>query len=325
VKKLLLSLITFFALPFAVLAQTNVSDFIDDMLVLGGEFSEPAAEGAGYQASAGWFSSAIPLEKWDFRISVHGNALFVPSEKKKFNLSNSDLKVLQIDDAENAVLPTAYGGSTLVNLSGEIYFNGTVIAEPSFRAMKGIDRGYVPHAFVQAAVGVSAGTEVTVRAMPQVTIDGVTASTYGLGVKHNISQYFGYNYPEDFQLALGVSYSKLDVEYEYEPVEVEGLLLMNLITVDANLFMAEVIGSKKWNYFEIFGAAGAMNSNFHYEMGGNGLLLPQVNAEVDKIEDSKFQFKGDVGFNLFYRQFRFTTMGTLGEFFNLNLGLGYSI
>ena len=41
----------------------------------------------------------------------------------------------------------------------------------------------VPHAFVQAAVGLPYGTEVTVRAMPEVTIDGVKASTYGIGIK----------------------------------------------------------------------------------------------------------------------------------------------
>ncbi len=60
--------------------------------------------------------------------------------------------------------------------------------------------------------------------MPKVTIDGVAASTYGMGVKHNLSQYFGYNYPEDFQLALGASYSKLTVEYAFDPTWAEGLI-----------------------------------------------------------------------------------------------------
>ncbi len=323
-KKLLISFLVLLIVQSSGYAQTNVSDFIDDMLVLGGNFSEPAAEGAGYQAGAGWFSSAIPLEKWDIRVSVHGNALFVSSEKKKFSLSNSDLKVLQIDGSESAILPTAFGGSSLVNLSGEVFFNGEVIAEPSFQAMEGIDRDYVPHAFVQAAIGVSAGTEVTVRAMPEVTIDGVTASTYGIGVKHNLSQYFGYNYPEDFQLALGASYSKLIVGYEFEPKGAEGLVLLDEIDVDANLFMAEIIGSKKWRVFELFAAAGAMNSQFSYTFGGTG-EVNLVNAKVDSLEDSKTQFKGDVGFNLYFGKFRVSTMMTAGEFFNANLGLHVSI
>lgn len=290
------------------------------MLTIAENFSQPAADAVGYQASAGWFSSAVSLEKWDFRVSLHGNALFVPSDKKTFNLSNAYLKLLEIKGAESAELPTAFGGKTEYRFVGNINYLGQDFPV-DFNAIDGIGRDYVPHAFLQVAVGVSAGTEVTVRAMPQITLDGVTASTYGVGVKHNLSQYFGYNYPEDFQLALGISYSMLNVEYEYEPVEVESLLVMDMITVDANLFMAEVIGSKRWDFFELFGAAGAMNSDFNYEMGGSGILLPQVNAEVDKIEDSQIQFKGDLGFNLHFGRFRLSSMATLGEFFNANLGL----
>ena len=314
----------FLFLPISIIAQTDDKLFIADMLTIAENFSQPAANAAGYQASAGWFSSASTLEKWDFRVSLHGNALFVPSDKKTFSLSNANLKLLEIEGAESAELPTAFGGKTEFRFVGNINYLGQDIPV-DFNAIDGIGRDYVPHAFLQAAVGVSAGTEITVRAMPQITIDGVTASTYGVGVKHNLSQYFGYNYAEDFQLALGVSYSMLNVQYEYEPVEVEGLLVLDMITVDANLFMAEVIGSKRWNSFELFGAAGAMTSAFKYEMGGNGILLPQVNTEVDRIEDSTAQFKGDVGFNFYYDRFRFSAMGTFGEFFNANLGLHVSI
>lgn len=314
----------FLFLPISLIAQSDDELFISDMLTIAENFSQPAADAAGYQASAGWFSSAVTLEKWDFRVSLHGNALFVPSDKKTFSLSNASLQLLEIEGNESAELPTAFGGKTDYRFIGNINYLGQDIPV-DFNAIDGIGRDFVPHAFLQVAVGVSAGTEVTVRAMPQVAIDGVTASTYGLGVKHNLSQYFGYNYPEDFQLALGVSYSKLNVEYEYDPVEVEGLLVLDMITVDANLFMAEVIGSKRWSFFEVFAAAGAMNSDFQYEMGGNGILLPQVNAEVDRIEDSKMQFKGDVGFNLYFGRFRVSSMMTAGEFFNANLGLHVSI
>lgn len=323
-KKIYLLFIGLFISNSAAFAQDDVNDFIDDVLVIGGRFSEPAAEGAAYQASAGWFSSAVPLEKLDFRVSLHGNALVVPSDKKEFHLSNSDLKILEIDGAESADLPTAFGGASSVTLSGEINFNGETIPVDNFQAIEGIGRNYVPHAFLQVAVGVSAGTEVTVRAMPEVTIDGVTATTYGLGAKHNISQYFSNNYPEDFQVAVGASYSKLKVGYEFEPKGAEGVVVLDKIDVDANLFMAELIGSKSWGAFEIFGAAGAMNSNFSYTFGGTG-QVDLVNTQVDNLEDSKMQFKGDLGFNLHFGCWRLSSMATLGDFFNANLGLHVKI
>ncbi|MGB7785507.1 MAG: DUF6588 family protein [Salinimicrobium sp.] len=323
-KKIYFLFIGLFISNSAAFAQDDVDDFIDDVLVIGGRFSEPAAEGAAYQASAGWFSSAVPLEKWDFRVSLHGNALFVPSDKKEFHLSNSDLKILEIDGAESVTLPTAFGGGSSVTLSGEIDFNGQTIPVTNFQAIEGIGRNYVPHAFLQVAVGVSAGTEVTVRAMPEVKIDGVTASTYGLGAKHNLSQYFGFAYPEDFQVALGAAYTKLVVQYDFEPRGAEGLVVLDKIDVDANLFMAELIGSKRWGAFEVFGAAGAMNSKFSYTFGGTG-QVDLVNSEVERLEDSKMQFKGDLGFNLHFGRFRLSSMATLGDFFNANLGLHVNI
>lgn len=322
-----LYLLTIFLLSAPAFAQEdNSQSFINDMLTIARNFAQPAADGASYQASAGWFSSATALDKWEWRISVHGNALIIPSDQKTFNLSNSDLELLQMEGTSSAELPTAFGANSLVRFTGDVTFpnalaGGLVTASVNFKALDGIDRDNVPHAFAQIAVGVSAGTEITVRAMPEVTIDGVTASTYGIGAKHSLSQYFGEVYPEDFQVALGVAYSQLNVEYEFVPIPVEGFLTMDKISVDADLLMAEVIGSKRWDVLELFAAAGVMNSNFDYEMGGDGIALPQVNDELEEIGESQFQFKGDLGFNLHFDRFRLSAMGTVGEFFNANLGL----
>lgn len=320
--KKLLYLFTIIILSTPASAQSeDVNKFIDDILLIAGEFSAPAADGAGYQASAGWFSSAAALEKWDFGLSVHGNALMVPSKRKSFNLSNSTLQLLQIEGSDNANLPTAFGGVSDVALSGNINFMGQDIPV-DFDAIDGIGRDYIPHAFVQVAVGVSAGFEVTLRAMPAVTIDGVTASTYGLGVKHNVSQYFNpYNFERSFQLAFGAAYSKLNVEYGFDPQGADGIVLLDQINVDADLFMAELIASKNWGIFEPFGAVGIMNSSFDYTFGGTGDYLSEVNTQVDKLEDSNLQFKGDLGFNLHFDRFRLSATGTVGEFFNANLGL----
>ncbi|WP_029037176.1 DUF6588 family protein [Salinimicrobium xinjiangense] len=323
-KFLYVLFIPFLAFPASAQSE-DVDKFINDILLVAGEFSAPAADGVGYQASAGWFSSASALEKWDFRFSVHGNALLIPSKRKTFYLSNSQLQLLQIQGAENVNLPTAFGGASSIMLSGNVNFMGQNIPV-NFDAIDGIGRDYIPHAFIQVAVGVSAGTEITVRAMPEVTIDGVTASTYGLGVKHNLSQYFNpYNFERSLQLAFGVAYSKLDVAYQFEPQGAEGIVLLDQINVDADLFMGELIASKKMNFFEPFAAVGVMNSNFNYIFGGTGEYLGIVNNQVDKLEDSNFQFKGDLGFNLHYGPFRLSAMATVGEFFNANLGLHFKI
>lgn len=306
-------------------AQENTDLFIADMLTLADNFARPASNGATYQASAGWFSSAKSLEKWDFRLSLHGNALFVPEKKKSYGLSNNDLQLLEIENSQSAQVPTAFGSSTDVFFMGEVTFlnpisNQMESREVRFRAFEGIDRDYIPHAFLQLAVGLPYETEITLRAMPQVTIDDVTASTYGVGLKHSLSQYFSDD-PEDFQLAAALAFSKFNVEYGFEPIEVEDLVLMDVINVDADLWMLEAIGSKRWGVFEAFAAAGMANSNFNYEMGGGGPALVTVNTELKTLGDTEAKFKADFGFNLHLGRFRLSAMGTGGKYFNANLGL----
>ena len=94
--------------------------FVSDMLILAGRFSEPAADGAAYQAAGGWFSSASVLETWDLRFSGHANILFVPDEKTRFSVSNEELALLEISGATSAEMPTAFGGASPVMLEGEI-------------------------------------------------------------------------------------------------------------------------------------------------------------------------------------------------------------
>lgn len=313
--------------PVSLVAQSeeNTELFIADMLTLADNFARPASNGATYQASAGWFSSAKSLEKWDFRFSVHGNALFIPEEKKTFSLSNTKLQLLEIENAQTAQLPTAFGSTTNIYFAGEVTFLNPISGEMEsrevrFKGFEGINRDYIPHAFLQLAVGLPYETELTVRAMPKVTIDDVTASTYGLGLKHNLRQYFN-NDPEGFQLAAAIAFSKFNVEYGFKAIEVEDLVLMDVINVDADLWMLEAIGSKRWGVFEAFAAAGIANSNFNYEMGGGGPALVTVNTELKNLGDTEAKFKGDLGFNLHFGRFRFSAMATAGKFFNANFGL----
>jgi hypothetical protein len=326
-KKIIFSSLVIFLLGIpAVQAQDNSDLFIADMLTLADNFAKPASEGAAYQAGAGWYSSAGTLDRWDFRLSVHGNALFIPQDRKTFSLSNSSLQLLEIEGAQSAELPTAFGTQTTTFFTGEVTFENPVSGNTETRAVRfkgfdGIDRDYVPHAFLQVAVGLPSGTEVTVRGMPEVTIDDVTASTFGLGLKHNFSQYFRNYSPEGFQLAAALTYSKFDVEYAFEPIEVEDLVMMNLIKVDAHLWMAEAIASKQWGAFELFGALGAASSSFDYVMGGDGPALVTVNTQLQELGDVEAYFKSDLGFNLHLGRFRLSAMGTAGKFFNANLGL----
>ncbi|MCG9970225.1 DUF6588 family protein [Christiangramia crocea] len=308
----------FVSTMFGQLPQEG-QDIVNDLLHIADGFATPASESTAYQGTAGWFTSARALDEWKVDVSIHGNGLFVPSSKKEFTINRTALTNLKINDGVNsAVIPTAFGGKS------EVMFNGSFQGnEFSFEAFQGVDKGALIYPFAQVSVGLPFNTEVGVRFLPELEVDGSNFSTYGIGLKHNFSQYFRFNDEEDLQLAGIISYNIFDVKYEFEQISVPDLVNLNLIDVSAGVWMAEVMASKKYENFEIFGALGVAQSDFEYEFGGTGVALPFVNSQLATLNDKQAQFKGDIGFNLYFNKFKISTMATAGKFVNVNIGLHF--
>ncbi|MCP9201450.1 hypothetical protein MKO06_16190 [Gramella sp. GC03-9] len=322
-SRLILLGIVLFSVQVNAQEETDLELFVNDMLFLADGFASPASESAAYQATAGWFTSARALEKWKVDVSLHGNGIFVPNSKKEFTINNNDFNILSITGDNRAVLPTAFGESTDVQFEGEVNYNGQMIQISGFDAIDGIDKGALIYPFAQVSVGLPYGTEIGVRALPAMEIDGSEFSTYGIGLKHNFNQYFRFDDEENLQVAAILSYNIFDVKYDFDPISIEQVVQLNLIDVSANVWMAEVLASKRYENFEIFGALGMAQSDFEYEFGGSGIALPLINSEITRLNDKEAQFKGDIGFNLYFNRFKISAMATAGKFVNANLGLHF--
>lgn len=313
----------------AVTAQsTDLEKLTGELLLIADNFAAPGAEGAAVQSSAGWFTSARSLEKWQVEVSVHGNALFVPRSKQNKLISNSNLaaqhpgetNILNIQGSSNALLPTVFGGET------DVIFEGSILGQSfNFDAIDGLDKNVLVHPFPQVTVGLPYDTEVAARYLPSIVINDVGFSTYGIGFKHNFTQYYERRYnPEDFQFAAVVTYSNFKVDYAFTPVDIQ-ITELNRIDVDANLWLGQIMGSKLYDTFEVFGALGVTNSNFDYAFGGSGVFLGTLNEELEALGATTTQFKGDLGFNYYFDKFKISTMFTAGSLFNANIGLHYRI
>jgi hypothetical protein len=321
-KNILLPLMVIcFLITSNLKAQNSIELLIDDMLLVAQNFATPGAEGSALQASAGWFSSGSTLAKWKFEVSLHGNALFVPQEKQKQLFSNRDFQILNIRGSENALLPTVYGGETDVVFEGRIFNQ-----DFSFDAIDGLDKKVLIHPFPQVTLGLPYSTEAAIRFMPSIVINDVGVSTYGLGLKHNLTQYFEKRYnAEDFQFAVVATYSNFKIDYAFEPISIPAVIELNRIDVEADLFLFQLLGSKLYDTFEVYGGLGVTSSTFEYEMGGSGIGLPPLNQELAGIDSNGIKFKGDLGFNYYFDSFKVSTMFTASNFFNFNLGLHYRI
>lgn len=307
-------------------AQSDEELLIGDMRLIAENFATPGAEAAAVQSSAGWFTSAQDLGKWKIDLSIHGNALFVPSSKQTKLVQNGDFDILNLQDGSNLLAPTVFGGDTDGVYEGSIeYLNNTV--DFNFNAIDGLDKKMIVHPFPQLTVGLPYGTEIAVRYAPEVTLNDVGVSTAGVAIKHNFSQYVPRHRPEDFSISAVVAYSTIDINYAYDPIQInaQGIDLLNLnnVQVKSDIWMAQALASKLYDTFEVFGAVGVTNSNFDYALGGGGAFLPRLNTELGALGDSDTKFKADLGFNLYFGKFQLATMLTAGSFFNANMGLHY--
>ena len=305
-------------------AQNGEDPLIEDMLLIADNFAAPAAEAAAIQSSAGWFSSANYLGKWKVEISLHGNALFVPDSKQTKLASNADFNILNFQGGSNALLPTVFGGNS------DAVFEGRYLGQDfTFNAIDGLNKKVIIHPFPQVTVGLPYGTEVALRFVPRVTIDDVGVSTYGIGLKHNFAQYFKFSRPDDFQIAAVFTYSNINMDYEYAPIQISAnginVLELNTIDVKADLWLLQGLASKLYGDFEVFGALGVTSSNFDYSMGEGGILLPTLNNELGTLGGNDVKFKADLGFNYYIGNFKISSAFTAGSFFNANLGLHYKI
>ncbi len=321
-----LKLLIILLVGFTATAQNQQEiPIISDLLLVAENFATPGAEGAAVQASSGWFSSARPLDKWQVEVSVHGNALFVPKSKQNKLSSNSDFSVLRFQDGQNALLPTVFGGQTdtKFELANPLDPQGEKI---TFDAIDGLDKSVILHPFPQVTIGLPYSTEVALRFLPSLTINDVGFSTYGIGLKHNFTQYYERRFnPEDFQVSAVVTYSNFQADYAFNQIAIPPVLELNRIDVNADLWLFQALGSKLYDTFEVFGAFGVTASNFEYKMGGTGDLLPRLNSALTGISGSGTKFKGDIGFNYYFDKFKISTMFTAGSFFNANVGLHYRI
>jgi len=305
-------------------AQSDQDLLIEDMLLIANNFAAPSSEAAAIQSSAGWFSSASDLGEWKVEISVHGNAVFIPGSKQTKLTSNKDFSILNIQGSSNALLPTVFGGDSDVIYEGELNNQ-----EFTFDAIDGLNKKVIIHPFPQVTVGLPYGTEVALRYVPRVTINDVGVTTAGIGLKHNFAQYFKYSRPDDFQVAAVFTYSNIDIDYEYAPIEISAsginVLELNRIDVNADLWLLQGLVSKLYGDFEVFGAMGITSSNFDYSMGGGGALLPTLNDELGTLGGNDVNFKADLGFNYYIGNIKISSAFTAGSFFNANLGLHYKI
>ena len=192
------------------------------------EYSKPLATFFGTYFNSGAYYSADLPETFQFKFSIIGMYSFVGDGQKTFT-PNSGVEGYN----------TSGTTSTFVGEKGSYYTGpGGFLAYPG-----GFNVSSAPSAIYQIAGG-AYGTELMVRFFPQINVGDVSTGLWGIGVKHNFSQWFE-GLP--FDIALQILYNTINLENDSDD-ETEYLKF------DSKNFAINIHGSKTFEeMFVVYG------------------------------------------------------------------------
>jgi hypothetical protein len=256
---LLLTLLVFSAGPmfpqiedrFTQITGTNAVDYVRPFVTTLGSAAN----------SNGYYTADIPA-MFSFSISFRGMYILIPESQKSFTPDLSSIGYQAYKETA-----TIYGDK------GAAYAgpDGYVVMPP------GINQSGIPIAFPQVSASFL-GTQVILRYLPQVKIaDNNDLDMLGVGVAHNISQYFSM-FPVDIALQL-----------LYNNVKVSDIMKMDNLAF--NIHMSKTLGVFT-PYFGIQWEKTSLDLNYTIKgdpQSGDPALRTDTNISVSTNGDNNFR------------------------------------
>lgn len=181
-------------------------------------YLNPAMKGLVYGMNSGWYHSAKTHKKFGFDISISLSASMVPSKDEIFKFA--DLGLSTSTTSTSLTGATVAGSNSLeapVKVSTTID-GQTVTAQ--FNMPGGIKEDLplnaVPSPSVQFSLGLPKQFDVMIRFVPEVRSDDVTGNILGIGLKKEITDWFGIIGKIPLHISLLGAYTKMDVNYNIQ-------------------------------------------------------------------------------------------------------------
>ncbi len=247
-------------------------------------------KGAIYSSNGGWFNSAKVHKKLGVDLSLRLNASFVPSADQVFSISNLEYITSEAND-----LPTIIGSSRQEELIVTIPPDG-ILPEmnTTIKSPKGIKSklplGAVPAPVLQLGIGIPFDTEVILRYSPEYHRKGIDMSFKGLGIKHNLLQYFGPIDKFPINISALASFSKMKIDYDiqsFSSIKGSGQVAQFSLN-NYNLLLIASLDVLVVNFYAGFGFSGGDSSfkmlghyDLEYQTESNIPITRSLNDPID--------------------------------------------
>lgn len=340
---------------FVLSTNTKAQDGFENILLAEGSdvnkimqgYFAPAMEGFIYGMNNGWAHTAKVHKVLGFDLTLGLSASMVPSEKEIFSLSG----LTSISGASTA--PSFAGVGTQTNLTVTRTVTIQNPNSPAFGQSQVVTAGLtlpggikddlplnaIPAPIAQLNVGLPWKLEGMLRIVPKIDLgdDGGQVNMLGLGLKKEITSWFGPMEKTPLHVALLAAYTTMDVTYGIENQN-SGSLIINNASAEFELkaFTVQALASLNFPIINLFGGIGyssgsssyrmpgTYQGNYNYTVGGQQ-YTETINLSAPNLDFSASGFTTTVGARLSLGFFKIFASYTLQEYNALNAGIAFSI
>ena len=335
-KKIIISLLLFTISGLSYGQLEEVFAARDDAAIYTKQYLNPAMKGLMYNLNNGWYTSGKTHKKLGFDITIFASTSIVPDEDKVFQFIASDYNYLSISSG-SSTLPTVAGGTT--NTVLEATNDGDSI---TFDAINGIGDEWpenffipvsVPTPMVQLGLGLPNKTDIKLRFFPNTNKDGVSYGLFGIGVQHNLSQYFKVldKIPTLNISGLG-AFTRANVIYTPDNTGVSGN--NQSIEMQINSYTLQVIGDIDLKIINFYLGMGYTTGNtnldalgtYEFDFDDNGTIeSDEIITDPIKLDFAISGVKTTIGTRLNLGPVKIFGDYTLQKYSSITVGLALSI
>ncbi|CAM1346309.1 DUF6588 family protein [Tenacibaculum crassostreae] len=336
-KKIILPLLTIFSLAFNINAQDGPEGILfadsEDTNRLTNAYINPAMKGLIYGMNNGWYHTAKVHKKFGFDITLGFNASMVPTKDEMFSLSN--LKSIN-QPGGNITSATLAGSENDGSLATVTFQESGITYTGTFEMPGGIKEDLplnaIPAPAIQASMGLPFKADVILRYVPKVGSDDVKGSLFGIGLKKEITDWFGPLDKTPLHVSLLATYSTMGVDYNIvdedpnDNIDIEN----GNINFDLNSYTVQAIASLNFPVINVYGGVGYTGGSSSLDMTGKYTL--SYNASLNtreltnplNLESNVSGFKATLGTRLSLGFFKIFADYTLQEYNAINAGIAFS-
>ena len=337
-KKITLSLLAVFGLMFNVSAQDGPEGMLfadsEDTNRLINAYMNPAMKGLVYGMSNGWYHTAKVHKKFGFDITIGVSGATAPSKEEMFSLSN--LKSINQATGGGITSATVVGSendgsnATVTFQENGITYTGTFEMPGGVKESLPLD--FVPAPAIQASLGLPFKSEVILRFVPKVGEDDVKGSLFGIGLKKEITSWFGPLDKLPLHVSILAAYTTMGVDYDIKDENTsDNIAIENgKIDFDLNSYTVQAIASLNFPIINVYGGVGYTGGSSSVDMLGkytlsyNASLNQRVLNNPLNLDSNTGAFNATIGTRLSLGFFKIFGSYTMQEYNSVNAGIAFS-